>query len=182
MFCRRIIFEFSIFSMDHIEEQQLQSKFLLIIFFVCAISVIAGMLSAMHNNTMEGGSFLNMIWLCIILFSILGTMFYFMFHMKLLIEVDKNGFHYSYSPIIRRKKVIDYNDMISWQLKSIQDFKERMNIGYKKNTFSKKTSFMMGSNEYLEIITKTHHTYIFSTANYYSLISALRKYCSQKEL
>ena len=82
----------------------------------------------------------------------------------------------------RRKKVIDYSDMISWQLKSKQDFKERMNIGYRKNTFAKKTSFMMGSDEYLEIITKTNHTYIFSTTNYYSLTSALRKYCSQKEI
>lgn len=182
MFCRRIILGFLISIMDHIEEQQLQSKFLLVIFFVSAISVITGMVSAIRNNNMQGGSFLNMIWLCIILFSILGGMFYFMFHMTLVTEVNKNGFHYRFFPIIRRKKVIDYSDMISWQLKSKQDFKERMNIGYRKNTFAKKTSFMMGSDEYLEIITKTNHTYIFSTTNYYSLTSALRKYCSQKEI
>ena len=42
--------------MDHIEEQQLQSKFLLVIFFVSAISVITGMVSAIRNNNMQGGN------------------------------------------------------------------------------------------------------------------------------
>ena len=168
--------------MDYIEEQQLNSKLLFIIFFVCGVAMITGVIISMREMSLAGEDYLNMVWIAISLLALQALIFYFMFRIKLITEVNKIGFHYSYSPIIRRKKVIDFGEMISWQLKSKQNFRDQMNIGYKKNSFVKKISFNMGSNEYLEIITKKHYTYIFSTDNHYGLTSALRKYCSQKEI
>ncbi len=168
--------------MDYLEEQQLNSKLLFIIFFICGISVITGMIFSMREMNGAGSDYLSMAWVVITILVFLALVFYFMFRLKLITEINKVGFHYSYSPIIRKTKILDFNEMVTWKLKTKQGFKEHYKIGYKKNTFAKQTSFMMGGNEYIEIKTKSDHTYIFSTNNYYGLTSAMKKYCSQKEI
>lgn len=168
--------------MDFKEEQRLNSKFAIIIFFAAMLVTLTGMVSGSASMIAAGESFYSMIWFMLAFVVIIGIVFLMMFRLELETEVDRNGFSFRYFPFIRNKKILDFNDMESWELKSKKNWAERMTFGYKNNRFRKQTSFMMGGNDYIEIKTGRGNIYWFSTHEAYALSSSMRKYCSEKEI
>lgn len=168
--------------MDFKEEQKLNSKFAIIIFFSAMLVTLTGMVINSKAMMAEAENFYSMIWFLIAFVVIIGIVFIMMFRLTLETEVDRIGFSFRYFPFVRNKKTIDFNDMESWELKSKKNWAERMTFGYKNNRFRKLTSFMMGGNDYVEIKTGRGNIYWFSTDEAYALSSSMRKYCSEKEI
>lgn len=168
--------------MDFNEEQRLNSKFAIIIFFAAMLITLISMVSASASMIAAGENIYSMIWFMLAFVVIIGIVFLMMFRLELETEVDRNGFSFRYFPFIRNKKLIDFNDMVSWEIKSKKSWAERMAFGYKYYRFKKQTIIMMGSNDYIEIKIVNGNSFWFSTQQAYELSVSMRKYCSEKEI
>lgn len=168
--------------MDFKEEQRLESKAAFIIFIFAALVTISSIVVSMAGMSEQGENLYSLIWFAMLFIIILGIVYVMMFRLVLETEVNKNGFYFRYYPLIRSNKLIDFNDMISWEMKPRKSWRDRFTFGYKRSRLQKQVYFLLGGNDYLEIKTAGGFIYRFSTQNSYGLTSTMRKYCSEKEI
>ncbi|MBC8045987.1 MAG: hypothetical protein H7Y00_04280 [Fimbriimonadaceae bacterium] len=97
-------------------------------------------------------------------------------------DVSREGFGYKYFLVLRKRKVIDFNTVISWQIKNIGMFNDLGGYGYQKAVFKKKSGYIMRTGDVIEFVLKNGTSKVFSTENAAMLESVLRKYIAEKEI
>ncbi len=168
--------------MDFKEEQRLESRTAFIVYLLAALVTVMSMIIGMAGMLQEGESYYSVIWFAAIFVFIMIIVYIMMFRLTLETEISRNGFSFRYYPLIRNARLIGYNDIAGWELKTRNNWRDKITFGYKRSRLTKQTYFMFGGTDYLEIRSQNGNVYRFSTRNAYGISASMRKYCSEKEI
>lgn len=168
--------------MDFKETQRIDVTWLRWLFIISGAAIVLMLVYAVISGQedVEGAGLY--VGILIVLFSMGGT-YWLVFKTELETTIDSAGFQYRYPPFLNRTKTIAWSEIESWELIRLTD---RIGFvgygyGYKKQTFRKITSFLMGGNEAVRLILTNGHTFIFNTRMTMELQHALAKHIANKQ-
>ncbi len=168
--------------MDFSEKQKLNSRVILVTFLFSSMVTFIAISFAMRQMIEAHENFYAVALLPVLLIVVLGFAYYLLFHSELETSVDRSGFSYRYFPFVRKAQLIDFHELSSWKIATKKTLPFTVGYGYKRSLLTKRTSIILGRYEFLELKLNNRKTYLFSSANYYGLSSALRRYAADKEL
>jgi len=168
--------------MDFRETQRIDVTWLRWLFIITGVAVAIIILFAVISgaeDTEGAGLYVGVLTT----FLTMGGAYWLVFNSELVTTVASEGFQYQYSPFISKTKTISWQEIASWEMIKLTD-----NIGfvgygygYKKQTFRKITSFLMGGNEAVRFILTNGTTFIFNTRIPMELQHALVKHIANKQ-
>ncbi|MFN0274156.1 MAG: hypothetical protein ACKVPJ_00300 [Chitinophagales bacterium] len=168
--------------MEYKEEQRIKSPLLLGLVLFSSAVVILGMSFFVYEMVKEGQDIYMTILVPLFVLMAFTLAFLLIFRTKLETDVSKEGFGYRYFPILPKRKVIDFNTIVSWQIKKTKLFSELGGFGYRIAIFKRKTGYIMHTNDQVEFILNDGRRKVFSIANTEMMQSFLRKYIAEKEI
>lgn len=166
------------------EEQQIDSKFIKIIFGFSTVFSFLGIILAINQAKTEGDiSSLNSLYFVAVLLFVLMLLVYLMiFRTTLELRIDSAGVSIRYFPFIRKEQTITYNTVVSWRMRQLKSVFEYGGVGYKKKLGRKQIGFIMGGNTIFELVLIDGKTVSFTAANSDMLYQELKKYIPTNEL
>ena len=168
--------------MDYSEEQRLQSMIALIAFFTGATFAFGAVTYALYDEWQKGNDITTFFWLPVFLLAVEGAAYFFTFRSVLETSIGPEGFSYRFAPIVRKKKTISFENIESWRVRRLRNFRDAGGVGYRKRLIKRRTAFAMGGNDCIEINLRSGAQFLFSTNNPEMLASAMKKYISTKEI
>lgn len=168
--------------MDYKEEQRIKSPLVLGLVLFSAALAVTGAGFFVYAMVQEGESIYKIISMPLFVLLAFSVAYYLVFLTTLETDVSREGFGYRYAPILRRRKVIAFHDVVHWQIKKTKHFNDLDGFGYKKAVFSRKSGYIMHTNNQVEFTLKDGSAKVFSIDNTEMMRMRLRKYFAEKEI
>lgn len=166
--------------MDYQETQKIDVTWLRWLFIVAGVAIFAIMGITLYNDP-EEASDLGMYVGVVITFITMSLTYLLVFNTELQTSTNVLGWEYKYAPFINREKIIKWEEIASWEIVKITDVMGFVGYGYKRQSFKKITSFLMGGKIAVRFELTNGQTFIFNTAKPDAVKSALIKHIASKE-
>ena len=165
--------------MDYSEEQKVENPVILFVFLFIAFAAFGGSCIPVYQTMQKSGEIYPVIWGPVGIFILEVTIYLLLFTTTLEMRIGKET--YRYFPFVPKNKLIPFDQILSWNIKSVKTFRSKDGFGYNKNQFVYKTSINLGGKEILELQLKKGRTLVLSTNDKYNLSIAMKKYIGEKE-
>ncbi len=166
------------------EEQQLNSKLLVVVLIASALVVLAGFgIMFWQGASLGNDGLLKMMFPIIAVVIIIMILVYFLiFKTTLEITIDTNGITYRYFPFVPKSRTINYENINSWQQRKIKNMFDYGGYGYQKDILQKKTGFILQGKEIFELRLSNGHKIAFTAADKTMMLEAMKKYLPNKQI
>lgn len=164
--------------MDYSEKQRISSPVFLTIFLAALVLSLAAMGYGFYEDSADLKMY-ELIWILVIVIVIEGSAFYLVFRTTLETSVSSAGYSFRFFPFVSKTRTLPFTEIHSWEIRRIHNFREFGGLGLRRNL--RKTGYVMGGNEGVEIHMLSGKIYVFSSHNAFMLQKALQKYAPEKE-
>lgn len=166
--------------MDYQETQKIDVTWLRWLFIITGVVIFAILGITLYNDPEEAND-LGMYVGVVITFITMALTYVLVFNTELHTSINAIGWEYKYAPFISREKTIKWEEIASWEIVKLTDVMGFVGYGYKRQSFKKITSFLMGGKIAVRLVLINGQTFIFNTGTPEAVRSALIKHIASKE-